>query len=134
MPDIHNSDPFDELKKDIQSNSADRTSEFAKEDIRANSAIAASAYIPLLFLLPFFIRPDSRFARFHANQGLILFILDAVLGIARSTIFNLPFVRMPVDLVVSLVTLGYFLYGFIHALNGKAKELPFIGRFNLIHY
>ena len=132
MPDIHNNDPIDNFKKEIERNSPDHSNEFALDDISANRAVAAASYIPVLFILPLILRPDSKFGRFHANQGLLLFLADAILGTARGGIGILPVVPWVLNPLIGLITLAYFLYGFINALNGKAKELPFIGKIQII--
>jgi len=39
-------------------------------DIQANKILALLSYFWLLFLVPWFLAPNSRFARFHAKQGI----------------------------------------------------------------
>ena len=42
-------------------------------DVEANKTVAALSYISILFLVPLLGKRDSKFAQFHAKQGLILF-------------------------------------------------------------
>ena len=49
---------------------------FDKEDVEKNKVMAGLAYI--IFFLPLIACPDSAFGRFHANQGLLLFIFGVV--------------------------------------------------------
>ena len=56
-------------------NTKDTTSEFDKEDIQKNTFMAILAYFGILVLIPIFAAKDSKFARFHSNQGLILLIV-----------------------------------------------------------
>lgn len=132
MPEIHDNDPFKNFKDGIDNNSTDHTYEFDPEDIRANSTVAAVSYIPILFILPLILRPHSQFARFHANQGVIFLIVSFVLGVIRGVISFIPFVSGIVNFAFGIITFLYFLYGFINTLNGKAKELPFVGGIRLI--
>lgn len=135
MPEFRNNDPFHEIKEDIHNHSKDHTMEFDSEDIKTNAVVAAVSYIPPLFFLPLVLRPDSRFARFHANQGLVLLILDVVLEVVPKIVDAIPFTAFIPALLVggfSLIKFAYFLYGFIYTLNGKAKELPFLGGVRLI--
>lgn len=132
MPEINNKDPFQNFKEEVERNSNDHTSEFAPEDIRMNNTISAACYVSILFFLPLVLRPDSKFARFHANQGLVLLIATAVLGIVQKALPHVPIATGLISAAFALIELGYFLYGFINAINGKAKELPFIGGITLL--
>ena len=61
-------------KFDQFTDTEDRTAEFDKADISANKVYAILAYIGFLVLVPLIAVPKSKFARFHANQGLVLLI------------------------------------------------------------
>ena len=101
-------------------NTADTTAEFDSKDITDNKVMAVLAYIGILFLIPLLAAPNSRFARFHANQGLVLF-----LGL-------IPFVGWIISGAIGIVCLAFMIIGIVNAANGKAKELPLIGSFKLI--
>ena len=47
-------------------------------DIANNKVFAILAYFGLLVLIPILAAPNSKFARYHANQGLTLFILEII--------------------------------------------------------
>lgn len=130
MPEFN--DNLNDFKNEINRNSKDHTDEFSSEDIRNNSALAAVSYIPILFVLPLILRPNSTFARFHANQGLILLIVEIVLGAVVRLISFIPLISLLANTVCGLVMFAYFLYGFVNTLNGKAKDLPFIGGIRFI--
>ncbi len=80
--------------------------------------ICALAYFSIFFFLPLVLLPNSKAGRFHANQGLVLFLANILL-----TAFN-----------IGLSVFGIFLmaYGVYNALQGKMQELPVIGKFRLI--
>ena len=60
----------------------DTTAQFAPEDIELNNRLSLLAYLGILpWLVPMFLVKQSRFAKFHANQGLVLIILNVILGI-----------------------------------------------------
>lgn len=113
----------------------DYTGNFDTTDIEQNKVLAAIGYIPILFLVPLLAAPHSPYAKFHANQGLILTLAAAALGIARQVlcaIFGImPFVRhfIPtiISAVVSVAVLAYMVIGVITAAQGRAKKLPVIG-------
>ncbi|NLA95707.1 MAG: zinc-ribbon domain-containing protein [Clostridiaceae bacterium] len=121
-------------------NTPDTTASYSREDIEQNKVMAIFAYIWLLFLVPLLAAPNSRFARFHANQGLVLFIFEAgasvilvILGILFAFISPvLSFLSTILWLLVWLPSIGLIVLGIINASGGKAKELPLIGKIKLI--
>ena len=106
----------------------DRTNSFDRDDINQNKVISALSYLGILFFLPLVASPNSRFGRFHANQGLILLILSVIGGILN--IF--PFIGGLLSSLVGLAVFILFLFGLINTLSGFAKELPFIGNISII--
>lgn len=120
----------------------DTTGNFDTNDIEQNKVVSAIGYIPVLFLVPLLGASNSPFAKFHANQGLILTIAAIALGVARSVlcaVFGfMPILRnfVPdiISAIVSVAILAYIVIGVVTAVQGKARKLPFIGGFlNLIH-
>lgn len=108
-------------------NTADSTQEFTKEDIEKNKVMGILAYI--LFFIPLLAAKDSPFARYHANQGLVLFIFGFGGGLVLSLIPVLGWIIAPIFSV--LVTI-LAVIGIINVANGRAKELPLIGKFKLL--
>ncbi len=100
---------------------------FDPADIEKNKTMAGLAY--LLFFLPLVVCPDSPFGRFHANQGLLLLILGAAGSIILTLITIIGWILMP---IFGIFVFVLFVIGLINGLNGKAKELPLIGKFKLI--
>ena len=107
---------------------ADYTAQFAPADIEANKIMAVLAYI--LFLIPLLAAKESPYAKFHANQGLTLFLAGVIVSIAGSIIPFLGwFLILPIGCIIVAV-LGVI--GIINAWKGLAKELPIIGKIKLI--
>jgi len=99
-----------------------------KEDIEKNKAMAILAYI--IFLIPLLAAKDSKFAMYHANQGLVLFLLALAVNVVGGIIPFLGwFVILPLGnlLVVVLAILGI-----VNAAKGEAKPLPLIGGIKLL--
>ena len=90
--------------------------------------MAVLAYLGLLFLVPLFAAKESPFARYHTNQGMLLFIAEFVGVIATAV----PFVGWIAGALISVFTTALFIIGIINAMKGEAKELPFIGKFRII--
>ena len=120
-------------------NTADTTAEYDPADITNNKAMGILAYFGPLCFIPMFAAKGSRFARFHANQGLVLMLASIAWSIVYSIInwiilaisWRLYFISSIIGLV-SLVFLVLCVIGIINAANGKAKELPIIGKFKLL--
>lgn len=101
---------------------------FTAEDVQKNKVIAALAYI--IFFLPLIAAPDSRFGKFHANQGLLLLILSVVGNIILGII---PFFDLLLVPLFSIFCFVLFIMGLVNTLNGKARELPLIGQYRIIN-
>jgi uncharacterized membrane protein len=127
-------------------NTADSTAGFDKSDIEQNKVMAVFAYLGILVLVPLFAAKESPFARYHANQGLILCIamigwtiIDGILtAILRTVLWSslgLWSIYSLCGIVLNLVYIVFtvlVIIGILNALNGRAKELPFIGKYKLI--
>ena len=95
-------------------------------DIQKNKTMAMLAY--LIFFLPLLTdAKDSPFAKYHANQGLLLLITAIVLNIITYILGFIPILGWIVQVVVSLAILALFIMGLINANNGKKEPLPVIG-------
>jgi uncharacterized membrane protein len=110
---------------------SDYTGAFDPNDIQQNKAMSAVGYLGILVLLPLLVAPQSRFARFHANQSLVLLIGSVVLVIATSIVSLIPVVGLILSLLY-LAPLVFMVIGIINAANGQAKALPLIGNFQLL--
>jgi uncharacterized membrane protein len=122
--------------------------EVVDPDVQHHKAVAILGYI--FFLLPLLLAPNSKYARFHANQGLMVFILwcVAVVGTIALTLgwevlghflekftvlvffFGCLVHIIPVVLLVGVFVLT--IMGIIHAANGEKKGLPLIGHLAII--
>ena len=87
---------------------------------------AMSGYI--LFFLPL-LKPKNEFLRFHANQGLVLWLSYLFLSFI---VKYQPFIGV---LLLFLAKIGYFtgvLFGIYQAYLGKETTLPFIGSIKIL--
>ena len=120
-------------------NMKDHTNEFDPTDIQNNKTMGILSYIGLLVLIPIFAAKDSKFARFHANQGLVLVIAQAiittVLSITAVILGLIPYVGWFLALIVRLLIPVVYIpsiIGIINAAKGQAKELPIIGGIRIL--
>lgn len=122
----------------------DKTADFESTDIVNNKVYAILAYIGVLVLVPLIAAPKSKFARFHASQGLLLFIGEVAYTVIRKVVLNIlaAVAFGPVWIVYKTVALAtaivglvfpvFSIIGIIYAAQGKAKELPVIGKIKLL--
>lgn len=133
--------PQNDFSQKIQNlnNTADTTAEFDAQDITSNKAMAILAYFGPLVLIPIFAAKQSKFARYHSNQGLVLLIASILYGIAYSILssiilaisWRLYFIVSIIGLVSIVITI-LAIIGIINAATGRAKELPLIGKFKIL--
>src|SRR5437867_4073217 len=105
------------------------------EDIEQNKVYALVAYLWILFLVPLLAAPNSRFARYHANQGIVLFLATLVVSFGVFVLGHIPFLGRVVGIVgylVWLVALVLVVLGIVNAANGKCQPLPVIGGVQLL--
>jgi len=101
--------------------------QFAEDDIEKGKTMAGLSY--LLFFLPLIACPESKYARFHANQSLILLIVSIAGNIILGIIPVIGWILLP---IFGLAVLAGMIIGMINGFGGKAKKLPLIGGFELL--
>jgi len=114
----------EEMKQD--QNKEEQLSEL--DDAQKNKAMVVLAY--LIFLIPLLFAKDSAFAKYHTNQGFVLFLLVVAINIVGSIIpFIGWFIIIPIG---NLVVLVLAVLGIINVLKGLKKPLPVIGKIDII--
>jgi len=104
-------------------------------DIEKNKIFAVLAYIGILFLVPLLAAPQSKFARFHTNQGIVLFIAHVIAWPASFLLGLFPLVgclAIPLGVAVVVGLFVLMILGIVNAASGQYKPLPLIGHFELL--
>ncbi len=91
-------------------------------DAEKNNLVAALSYFWILFLIPLFLKRDSKFVQFHAKQGLILFIIEVVV----SFINIIPFLGQVIWFFASIIFVIASIAGILKTLKGEYWEMPYI--------
>lgn len=108
--------------------------EFTKADLEANKFKAGLGYF--VFFLPLILCTDSKLGRHCANQGLLLWIASALIGLLLRILAGIPLLGWIFGLVAGLASLAEFLIALLCFLqlmtNERAPEIPFIGVFRII--
>ena len=88
------------------------------KDIEDNKTVAALSYIWVLCLVPLLTKKRSKFAQFHAKQGLILFIAEIV-GVF---VFWIPLIGWALGVALLVVSI----MGVLKTLNGEWWKIPYV--------
>ena len=102
-------------------------------------------------LVPYFVKKDSKYAQYHARQGFnllavgiiasivmtLLYILGgvfyAVAGATGKGLWAIPGVLLYLLAgAVGIALTVFAIIGIVNALSGKAKELPLIGKLDIL--
>ena len=120
-------------------NTPDTTASYSAADVQNNKAMGILSYLGILVLIPILAAKESPFARYHANQGLVLLLCEVGFSVASmilSVIFAflgpLALLWTLVSWLVSLAFLALLILGIVNAAQGMAKELPLIGKFHIL--
>ncbi len=123
------------------------TAEFDAKDIADNKILSLFSYLGILVLIPIFAAKDSKFAKFHANQGIVLFaasiilsVVSVIIGIVFGlTIYKIAIIgsliKLLVNLVVWVINIAIFalaVYGIVNACTGKAVKFPFFDKVTIL--
>jgi uncharacterized membrane protein len=105
-----------------------------------------------IFLIPLLLAPKSRFARYHANQALLVFVTGlacVIVLLLGAGVMALLEQYMPaqlrlvltlvgclwilIEIAIPVALLALAIMGIVNAANLEKKPLPVIGHFTLIH-
>lgn len=116
-------------------NTPDTTAEFDAADIEKNKWLSILSYLWILFFIPLLVAKDSRFARYHVNQGIVLAIGGIVTSVVASVLLLIPVIGVILGILFYIVDLAFLaltILGIYNVVQGKAKELPILGKFRIL--
>ena len=110
----------------------DTTESYDPYDIEANKGLSTLCYLSILLLIPWLMRPDSPYIKFHLNRGLVLFFGTLVCAaFLRLVKILFPLLSDILTGLLALAAAALIIIGLVNAASGKARELPLIGRVRL---
>lgn len=124
-------------------NTPDSTAAFHPMDIQQNKFMAILSYFGLLALIPYFGAKQSPYAQYHAKQGMNLMLVDIGVGILAFLLGLIKVTKVygwlpqrvtpgwvvAIQVILWLIALAFAVVGIVNAAEGKAKELPIIGKY-----
>lgn len=151
---VHENQNFtDKIKDTVEDimDTTDVTSDFDEEDINNNVFIALLSYIGILVFIPYFIKTDSKFVKFHAKEGLNLLIIEGIYVVLDSLLSMIKvsevvvdygslvgtrmvtplFISIPMALIGLVLTI-LSIIGIVNVCKCRAKELPLISKIKII--
>jgi len=151
---VHENQNFtDKIKDTVEDimDTPDVTSNFDEEDIDNNLFVALLSYIGILVFIPYFIKTDSKFVKFHAKEGLNLLIIEGIYVVLDSLLSMIKvsevvvdygslvgtrmvtplFISIPMALIGLVLTI-LSIIGIVNVCKCRAKELPLISKIKII--
>lgn len=136
----------------------DETKNFDKKDIESGKGMAIISYLGFLSLIPYLSEKKNKYVRYHAVQGLNLFIFEMIYSVAYgiltsvikvktscgtgyygslADVFGLTCKVTPwwITLPLGIIGLGFTalaIIGIVNACQDKAKELPIVNQIKII--
>lgn len=112
------------------------------QDAKAGRWKAAAAYLGVLVAIPVCFGGGSKFVRFHANQGLVLFLSEVLLlvlsqGLQRAAwallgnalvLEGIGIAASVVEIVIGILCIA----GIVYAVQGRCVRLPAAGRIHIL--
>lgn len=116
------------LTTSFLSSSTENTEDFSQTDIDENKGLSILCYLGILLLIPLLAKPQSKYLKFHSNQGILLMIIEIIC----TFILFIPILGWIVGFIGYLFAMICTVIGIINAIKGKTKRLPLIGKFNIL--
>lgn len=101
-----------------------------EQDIRDNSTLSLFCYLGIFMILPLTAKPESKYVKFHANQGICLILYYFILMLCGIV----PILGWIVATVGSIFGFVCLIMGIVRACKGRMIPLPLIGHYNVLNY
>lgn len=111
-----------------------RKQAFDSADIQNNKVMAVFAYMGILVLIPMLAAKESKFARYHARQGLALLMVEMMFAVSYCILSLIVLsISWRLYFIVKIMGMAGFLFpvlamiGIRNVIGGRARKLPVIG-------
>ncbi len=94
--------------------------EFKKDKNLFSFLLSAISYLGILCFLPFLLKTKNDYVRFHAKQGLSIFIMEIIFTL----IWIIPFIGWIIGALGWLACFVVSIIGFVKALFGEEWQIP----------
>lgn len=90
-----------------------------------NKVMGVLAYLGVLIIIPILVAKNEPFVKFHIKQGLVLLVIEVVAWVAAMAIWPLWLILWLVKLIIFV----FVVLGIINVIQGKEKNLPWVGSY-----
>lgn len=121
----HKTDNEDKVVKEqkvVKEHKADKEHRLDRKLIKDGAPFAVLSYVFLLWILTFIFKKDNAFARFHAKQGIVIFVGNLI-----CFVFGLIPVIGAIFHLLGFVLILTSLYGVYLSLTGKCEKIYLVG-------
>ena len=84
------------------------------------------AYLGPLVIISYLVAKNDPFVKFHIKQGLVLLVIEIVIWLLSTTMWQLWMLLNLVNLAVLVLVI----IGIVNVVQGAQKELPLVGSFS----
>ena len=111
-----------------------------KEDLKGKKITACFSYLFWFTVIPMVYSSESKFIKYHANQGLVLAIAETIFLIITVIVSKILWIwsrstSLLVETMLIMIFIGVFgilsVIGIIHVILGKEKPIPTFGHIKL---
>ena len=111
------------------------------EDLKGKKFTACLSYLFWFTVIPMIYSSESKFIKYHANQGLVLAIAETILLVATVITSKILWsysraTSLLVETTMLMVFVGVFgilsLIGIFNVIRGKEKPVPTFGNIKLL--
>lgn len=120
---------------------AGKDGDFEADDVYGNKGMAILSYLSWLLIIPLIFKNDSKYVRFHCNQGLVLALVELAWGVVEGIYFKILcpiiwplYIAAPAIWLVNLIFVIFAIIGIVNAASGRASKLPIIGNVRILPY
>ena len=136
-------DPFEQEentaadeKESESSASKEKKESMDSEELQKKKIVCCLAYVfGILFFLPLILYPKDDFAKFHANQSLVILLTSIIVSALCSILGMIPaigFVFGIIGGVLGVVILIACILGIVAVVQDEKTKLPLIGNIRII--
>ncbi|MBT3298083.1 hypothetical protein HN385_04105 [archaeon] len=113
-----------------------------KKEVEDGKICALLSYL-IIGIIWYFVddkMKKNQFAKFHTQQSLVLVLFSVIVSILNSILsaiitviavvtMGVGSVLMIIPLLISFIPMVFWIMGIVYSLQGKEKELPWIGQY-----
>lgn len=136
-------DPFEQEENTVadekeseSSASKEKKESMDSEELQKKKIVCCLAYVfGILFFLPLILYPKDDFAKFHANQSLVILLTSIIVSALCSILGMIPaigFVFGIIGGVLGFVILIACILGIVAVVQDEKTKLPLIGNIRII--